>query len=318
MMTSYAQNFEDVLLARALASRRRGFYIDVGAWDPIRDSVTKHFYDLGWNGINIEPVESYFRLLEEDRPRDINLRVALGDEAGFITLYNVADTGLSTMVKEFAANAQGRGYTTSEEIVPIMTLRQICDEYVDSEIDFLKIDVEGWERQVIRGGDWEKYRPRIVVVEATEPSSPKTNFANWEGDLLDIGYLFAFFDGLNRFYVRPEDRELLEALAVPANLFDHFQIASHLKAEQQISALRQECDKLARERDRLAALLSEIAGERDALKPGAAEYFRQLKDVTSDRGHLRAQLELILSSRTWRYSRLFRESWAALKGRWRR
>ena len=92
-MISYAQNYEDVILNRAFGGKPRGFYIDVGAWDPTVDSVTKHFYDLGWSGINVEPAAEPFRALQTERPRDLNLQVALGDCRAMGNFYEVADSG---------------------------------------------------------------------------------------------------------------------------------------------------------------------------------------------------------------------------------
>src|SRR5215471_9401452 len=93
---SYAQNQEDVMLYRALRDLEQGFYIDVGAQDPIIDSVTKAFYDRRWHGINIEPNEEYFHKLQSERPHDLNLATAVGREPGLIYFYEVAHTGLST------------------------------------------------------------------------------------------------------------------------------------------------------------------------------------------------------------------------------
>lgn len=76
---SYAQNFEDVLINRVFKHKAKGFYIDVGALHPTIDSVTKAFYDIGWSGINIEPIKEYYELVQEERPRDINLNIALSN-----------------------------------------------------------------------------------------------------------------------------------------------------------------------------------------------------------------------------------------------
>jgi len=75
---SYAQNFEDVMLWRALRQVAHGFYIDVGAGHPDESSVTRAFYDRGWRGLNIEPSEHYFQRLAAARPLDTNLQLALG------------------------------------------------------------------------------------------------------------------------------------------------------------------------------------------------------------------------------------------------
>ncbi|HVT34612.1 MAG TPA: FkbM family methyltransferase, partial [Nevskiaceae bacterium] len=91
---TYAQNAEDVMLWRALREIERGFYIDVGAQDPIVDSVTKAFYERGWHGINIEPVEHWYERLVHDRPHDINLRLAASDHSGEMNLFEIEATGL--------------------------------------------------------------------------------------------------------------------------------------------------------------------------------------------------------------------------------
>ena len=85
-MISYAQNYEDVLLARLFGGRTTGFYVDIGAMDPVLDSVTKHFYDLGWHGINVEPVKELFDDLVMQRPRDVNVCAAISDQPGDATL----------------------------------------------------------------------------------------------------------------------------------------------------------------------------------------------------------------------------------------
>lgn len=74
---SYAQNFEDVMLWRALQHVGTGYYVDIGANDPVVDSVTRWFYEQGWSGLNIEPVPHWHGKLQADRPRDTNLQVAV-------------------------------------------------------------------------------------------------------------------------------------------------------------------------------------------------------------------------------------------------
>ena len=93
---SYSQNFEDVILNRIFRHKKDGFYVDVGACHPTYDSVTKHFYDRGWTGINIEPVPEMAQLFREDRPKDINLAVAIGNTSGEIELYVTPSRANST------------------------------------------------------------------------------------------------------------------------------------------------------------------------------------------------------------------------------
>ena len=99
---SYAQNFEDVMLWRALKHIEKGFYVDVGAQHPVIDSVSKAFYERGWRGIHIEPVPQYAELLRKDRPDETVLQVALGDAEGTLELNVIPETGLSTCVDAYA------------------------------------------------------------------------------------------------------------------------------------------------------------------------------------------------------------------------
>ena len=84
---SYAQKFEDVMLWSALGKIENDFYIDVEANAPVFASVTKFFYDNGWKGINVEPIEEWAEQLKAQRAKDISLKVAAGVEPGDITLF---------------------------------------------------------------------------------------------------------------------------------------------------------------------------------------------------------------------------------------
>lgn len=230
-MISYAQNHEDVLLNRIFRSQRSGFYIDVGAGHPCWDSVTRHFYDLGWQGINIEPRSGTFVELVRQRPRDLNLNVCVSEQAGSATFYEVdvravnrkrGDAGgLSTLDPSLAGQHRVRS-DIHEYQVEVTTLTAICEAHAPSEISFVKIDVEGHEGQVIRSLDWRRFRPRVAVVEATEPCSTRPSHQAWEPVLLDANYRYATFDGLNRYYVRAEDEPLLEHFQTPVNVLDEY------------------------------------------------------------------------------------------------
>ena len=227
-MISYAQNCEDVLLNRLFPADHRGFYIDVGASHPTTGSVTAHFYNHGWHGINVEPSCS-FEHLANARPRDVNLQLALtdqpgADQPGSATFHEFPEApGLSSFRSELADVAIAKfGFRCMRRPVAVATLEQVCREYAGGPIDFMTIDVEGHEREVLAGADFRQFRPRVVVVEATKPHGGESLHACWEPLLLSADYLFAFFDGLNRYYVRREDPELVSKLAVPANVFDNF------------------------------------------------------------------------------------------------
>jgi FkbM family methyltransferase len=225
-LISYAQNREDVLLHRALSGQPNGFYIDVGANDPTMSSVTRCFYDLGWHGINIEPVPAVFWRLVAERKRDINLNIGISNCQQTLPFYEcLNESTLSTFSPAAAAwwAAPPRNFVFEEHEIPVMTLAQVCEQYVTQPIDFLSIDAELHERAVIEGKDWKRYRARIVIVEdGISPETGRMSHDQWEPHLLQNDYSFAFFDGVNRFYVRKEDEHLLPLLQVPANATDSY------------------------------------------------------------------------------------------------
>lgn len=229
---SYAQNYEDVMLQRALKDVACGFYIDVGANDPETDSVTKAFYDRGWRGINIEPVPTFFQKLNEERPRDINLNFAASANFESSTFYEIPETGLSTFNKDIAEDHKRQhGFDFTIYEVDAKPLTKICEEYHIAPIHFLKIDVEGGEGQVLEGLDFSKIRPWIILVESTIPLSQSENYSEWEHYLLESEYTFVYFDGLNRFYVANEKSNLAKAFRSPPNVFDQFVTARLMSAE---------------------------------------------------------------------------------------
>ncbi|EGP07023.1 FkbM family methyltransferase [Bradyrhizobiaceae bacterium SG-6C] len=239
-MISYAQNAEDVILNRVFAGQRTGFYIDVGAWDPDIDSVTKHFYLSGWRGINIEPTDLYHARLIERRPADINLKVAIGPHPGRARFVQHGDSGLSglaeTTERLTSFNAIS-DFNTRQIEVEVTPLSEITSRYAPPDVDFLKIDVEGGERGVIESAEWRAFRPRVVIVESVKPITNQPAWFDWEGLLLDAGYCFALFDGLNRYYYRAEEPTLRPLLSVPANILDSYVTAAFKRLQERCHEL---------------------------------------------------------------------------------
>lgn len=223
-ITSYAQNFEDVMLWRALGRVENGFYIDVGAHDPVVDSVSKAFYDRGWRGIQVEPLPEYAESLRQARPDERVVEAVLAAKVGMQTFYHIPKTGLSTGTKEFAKRHQNSGWQVNEITVPATTLEILFGEVGERPIHWLKIDVEGMEVEVLDGWGTHPARPWVVVVEATEPNSQTPTWNLWESALQARRYEFVYFDGLNRFYISDQHWELKPIFAVSANVFDNFKI----------------------------------------------------------------------------------------------
>lgn len=243
---SYSQNREDVLLNRAFRDVSSGFYVDVGANDPEENSLTRAFYDRGWKGINVEP-GLVFEKLAANRPRDININAAASHGAAELTLYEFpAANGLSRLGADLPDSLLPYAEGRFPRKVAAYPLRDILARHLPDgqTIDFLSIDVEGHEQAVIEGNDWTRYRPRVVLLESTLPNTPEPCHHSWEPLLLSAGYQFAYFDGLNRFYVRDEDQSLLDAFSVPVNVFDTYTLASENRLLADLSWLRQQYEQL--------------------------------------------------------------------------
>ena len=213
MELSYAQNLEDYHLSLAFAGQATGTYIDVGAGHPIADNVSFWFYERGWQGIVVEPQPELAALYPRLRPRDLVVRGLVGRRCGEIDFHVVERLhGLSTMVEDHArkAKALGAGYRTVR--MPVTTLAELCERHDLGSIDFLKIDVEGAEGDVLFGGDWKRFRPKVIVAEAVTPTASEPAWQDWEPFLVAQGYRFILFDTLNRFYVAQEHPEIMARL----------------------------------------------------------------------------------------------------------
>lgn len=207
----YSQNREDLILWAFFSDQKDGFYVDVGAHDSEIFSVTKLFYDQGWHGINVEPQKQYCDKLQKDRPRDTNLNIALSDKKAELMLreYPQAD-GLSTLSEEmkgsYLDDTHLKGVTDQyrEYAVKVDTLKNVLQKYAKGkQINFLKIDVEGLEEQVLKGNDWKQFRPQVICIEANHV------FRDWSGILRKAHYKEYFNDGLNEYYIAEECYETL-------------------------------------------------------------------------------------------------------------
>lgn len=265
-IVSYAQNFEDVMLWRALADVSDGFYIDVGAQHPIVDSVSKAFYEQGWRGIHVEATPRYAELLRQDRRDETVLQVALAEVNGVRTFYEIPDTGLSTGDLKIADRHREKGLAVQEVIVPCMTLSDLFALTDGREIHWLKIDVEGMEREVLNSWEGSPSRPWVVVVESTLPNTQIESHDEWEYLLLDRGYKFVYFDGLNRFYISENHAARATVFRSGPNVFDGFSLSGEAQTpfcslvnskakkkqgdlEREINHLRQQKDQLEKTRE---------------------------------------------------------------------
>ncbi|HAM24968.1 MAG TPA: FkbM family methyltransferase [Actinobacteria bacterium] len=238
--TSYAGNHEDIVLTRAFVGITDGFFIDIGAAHPTDGSVTKLLYDAGWSGLNVEPLPAFVNLLLRDRPRDITVACAVSDrDGGQIELaYGASAYGASADIDAVRLRT-----SAERDLTHITTPLRSVDSLWRAEaegrhVHLLKIDVEGMELPALQGTDLAAMNPEVVMVEATEPYSTTPSHAAWEPLVLSAGYQCALFDGVNRFYARPENAALFARLSVPANVLDDFIPAAYQRALEELAELR--------------------------------------------------------------------------------
>jgi FkbM family methyltransferase len=224
-MTSYTGNLEDVLLRRCFEGVTDGFYVDIGAHHPTNASVTRWFYEQGWSGINIEPGDGIVHL-RADRTRDINLELAVSDLEGETTFWvHSGNTGTSSLLDAVPDLVAERAGEIKPLLVRLSTLPAILDEHAPGRhIQFLKIDAEGAEDAIISAADWLRHRPEVLVVESSEPYTNIRMKTQWQDVLQQNRFLFAYFDGINDFWVREESAHLCAVFQVPVNVLDAYQI----------------------------------------------------------------------------------------------
>jgi FkbM family methyltransferase len=225
-LVSYAQRFEDLYLMRCFGPSSDGFYIDIGSGHPVYDNTSFAFYLKGWRGITVEPNPWLARLTRAVRPRDHHVEALVGARPGEATFYLVDEFhGFSTMIEDHARAARAQFGKTSQPIaMPVTTLRELCQQHAPRVFDFLKVDVEGAEQDVLLNGDWQNYRPKVVVVEALAPYTLAPAWPAWEPFIARHGYRYVWFDSLNRYYVAEEAGDLARRFdAAPAAFDDVFQ-----------------------------------------------------------------------------------------------
>ena len=150
----------------------------------------------GWHGINIEPLPNVYSDLLKYRTRDINLNYGAGLKDDNLILYTNGYNGVgSTLNKNFSRNSKTIN-------IEVHSMSKICNKYVpkNEEIEFCKIDVEGYEKNVLLGYDFVNFRPKIFCIESTLPGSSIPSYNEWEYILLENGYKFGFQYVINRYY----------------------------------------------------------------------------------------------------------------------
>jgi FkbM family methyltransferase len=212
----YSQEGEDIILDRLFEGKLRGFFIDIGAHDPRRFSNSYLFYKKGWRGINIDAMPGSMALFNKLRPEDINIEMAVADGNRKRSYYLMDDPALNGFFDErnpLSHSLQRRIRGVIE--IPTATLNDILEGAIPAtrEIDFMSIDVEGMEMEVLNSNNWEKFGPRVLLVEMRNFAVMEISSSILGNFLKEKGYDF-FCKTLNTaFFLRRGERNQSE----PAN-----------------------------------------------------------------------------------------------------
>jgi FkbM family methyltransferase len=317
---SYAQNFEDVRLWRAFADVPAGRYLDIGAQDPVRDSVSLTFYEHGWRGVHVEPTPTYADAIRAARPDELVIEAAVSTDPGPLTFFEIPATGLSTGRSDIADRHAAEGWRHHIITVPTITLARLFERMGDALIHWMKIDVEGMEADVLTSWGDHPARPAALVIEATAPNTQTPTHAAWHALVTGRGYREVAFDGLSRFFVHADHADRAEALALCPNVFDGFNISpTHFAAaavlesrDRDIAALGQQFAQaqagLAAAEGDKARLAGRIAEQRAAHKAAIAAEKRASKQLLAevDTRHARelARLQTQAAKREEEHARL--------------
>lgn len=167
----YAQDGEDIILKEYLSGKENGFYVDIGAHHPMRFSNTHLFYKKGWKGINIDAMPGSMKLFNKIRKRDVNLEIGISEKEDISTYYMFNEPGLNGFSKELSIERDSdKNYKIiGKKEIKTFPLSIILDKYLqkNQKIDFMNIDVEGLDLQVLKSNNWDKYKPEFVLVEIT-------------------------------------------------------------------------------------------------------------------------------------------------------
>lgn len=244
MIISYSSNFEDVILSRVFREIENGFYVDIGSYKPIDCSNTMALYAKGWKGAACDPIYNFEKLWANEwhalRPRDVIIRDLIGEqELGEADFYMCNYRGLSTGAKNIVdkhRTCNGAHVAETAAKVGTTTLTKVLDHTLNGNtLHLVCIDVEGMEEQVLRGLDFTKYKPWVFVIEAIYSADGLPSCEKWEPILQEHGYVVAYDDRVNRFYLNKDHAELIERFAYPPNVLDDFKTHREWELERRLS-----------------------------------------------------------------------------------
>lgn len=198
-----------MMLAALLTQFEKGFYVDVGAYHPVKYSNTYHFYKKGWTGINIDAAPGSMTEFRKIRPRDTNIEVAISETPGMLTYYyQGAGSSMNTFSTEYLEQYKVAGLVAKELKIEAKRLENILEQYAGNNyIHFMSVDVEGLEISVLKSNNWKKFRPYVIVLESYEHMNDENNYDLEIRDFMsDKGYRLMTKTMTSIFFIRDDLR----------------------------------------------------------------------------------------------------------------
>lgn len=161
---SYSQDEEDLIMEKIL-NKKKGCYLEIGAYHPSRLSNTYRFYRKGWRGIVIEPNPDVKHLFLKLRPKDKFLGMGVGKKSGKLKYYKYLIPALNTFSNKQVEENKLKSFKVNKIYkVKVIRIKELLKKYIKRPIDFLSLDVEGWDKEILDNWDW-KYKPKVICVE---------------------------------------------------------------------------------------------------------------------------------------------------------
>lgn len=165
---SYSSFGEEILVNRIFKNKKDGFFVDVGAFNPVVGSLTKTLYDKGWKGINLDFSETNINLFKIFRKRDISVQTGVSDKNIVKKSFTFdPSSGTNTLNEKYAQGWAKKFYKNYEiKNVKCKTLNSILEENnIIKNFDYLNIDVEAHDYEVLRGIDLNLFKPKLITCE---------------------------------------------------------------------------------------------------------------------------------------------------------
>jgi len=210
ILGSFSQYLEDIFIDRIFRHKQIGTYIDIGANDPVVLNNTKLFYDRGWCGVNVEPDVIMHKKLLIERPRDINLNLGIGKKSGELTFYELLPNTLSTFNHKSALQSVKKdgAKIVSQTIIKVISLKELFDTTIShNTVDFLSLDAEGYEWDILSSNDWKLYRPTAIIVELNQDNNGRVFNL-----LKNRGYFLLYYNGTNGIFIDLNAQDICKVL----------------------------------------------------------------------------------------------------------